>query len=714
MKKIFLITSCILIGYHLGAQTQLWGMTNGGGQYAGGVIFKTDGSGNNHTVQYNFDGATNGVAGVGSLLQTSDGMLYGMTYSGGANGMGVIFQYDPVASVYSIKFDFDGVANGSNPWGSLIQASDGKFYGMTRQGGANNMGVIFQYNPITSTYSKKFDFDGAINGGYPYGLLIQASDGKLYGMTRNGGSGIGVGVLFQYDPATSTYTKKFDFGGANGYSPFGSLIQASDGMLYGMTSQGGNLINSGKGVLFQYNLATSNYTKKVVFDSINGESPLGNLIQGSDGMLYGMTAGGGADSGGVIFQYDPSTSSYTKKFDFDTGANGNTPMGSLLQASDGMMYGMTQFRNGINDSGAIFQYDPITNIYTKKLDLTWQTGIFPAFNSLIEIPVSITTASLSVNSCLGDSINVAYTLEGAYDTSNVFTAQLSDSLGSFLFPVNIGSIASTNVGSINAVVPSLNTVGSAYKIRVISSSPAIIGNDVTFNSSPDINLGNDTTICQGQTVILSADSGNSYLWSNGLITSSINVSTSGTYWLQANNGQCSNTDTIMVTVVPIVLTTVGTMVSDNTICAADSVTLTGIGASSFLWSSGSTDSVITVSNSGTYWVQDNSIQCSNKDSITVSISNCETEMEVPNIFTPNNDGINDLFTITTKNIITLNCKIYNRWGILVGELKTINEVWDGYTTSGQKCTEGVYYWIVEYQNSTGTNKLMKGFVQLVR
>lgn len=87
---------------------------------------------------------------------------------------------------------------------------------------------------------------------------------------------------------------------------------------------------------------------------------------------------------------------------------------------------------------------------------------------------------------------------------------------------------------------------------------------------------------------------------------------------------------------------------------------------------------------------------------------------VPNIFTPNNDGINDVFKITTKNITTLNCKIYNRWGILVSELIKINEAWDGLTTSGLQCENGVYYYVLTAGGENGKEYNEKGFVQLMR
>ena len=138
-------------------------------------------------------------------------------------------------------------ANGSAPNGSLMQASDGMLYGMIYYGGANSDGVLFQYNPLTSTYTKKLDFAVATSGSYPSGSLMQASDGMLYGMTNGGGAStncsFGCGVLFQYNPATSILTKKLDFGGTgasiDGSYPCGNLMQASDGMLYGMTRNGG-------------------------------------------------------------------------------------------------------------------------------------------------------------------------------------------------------------------------------------------------------------------------------------------------------------------------------------------------------------------------------------------------------------------------------------------------------------------------------------------
>ena len=103
-----------------------------------------------------------------------------------------MFQYNALTNTYTDRYDFSS-SSGSNPQGSLIKASDGNLYGLTSAGGANNDGVLFQYNPVTSTYTKEVDFAGTSNGATPTGSLLQASDGNLYGMTGVGGvSGVGV------------------------------------------------------------------------------------------------------------------------------------------------------------------------------------------------------------------------------------------------------------------------------------------------------------------------------------------------------------------------------------------------------------------------------------------------------------------------------------------------------------------------------------------
>ena len=149
----------------------------------------------------------------------------------------MLFEYDTTTDIYTVKFEFDNVYNptnpfsfsGKNPLGSLIQSTNGKLYGMTIYGGTSNIGVVFEFDPVTDTYSKKLDFDGS-NGKNPEGSLMQASNGNLYGMTRYGGTD-NVGVIFEFDSATDTYSKKLDFNYYNGFGPLGGLIEINADVL---------------------------------------------------------------------------------------------------------------------------------------------------------------------------------------------------------------------------------------------------------------------------------------------------------------------------------------------------------------------------------------------------------------------------------------------------------------------------------------------------
>ncbi|WP_018615946.1 choice-of-anchor tandem repeat GloVer-containing protein [Segetibacter koreensis] len=352
---------------------KLYGMTNDGCDAGKGVIFSFDPTSSSYTKLKDFDG-TNGGHPQGNLTQARDGKLYGMTNAGGHGGKGVIFSFDPASSTYSKLKDFNG-SNGSNPIGSLMQANDGKLYGMAR-GGNVNAGVIFSFDPASFAYKKLKDFGSNESGSYVTGSVIEAKDGKLYGMTQSGGSS-GLGVIFSFDPTSSTFIKLKDFNGtdaANGpsYLYYGSLIQANDGKLYGMTNGGGS--SGYAGVIFSFDPSTSTYKKLKDFDVTNGSSPTGSLIQASDKKLYGVTYYGGSSGGGVIFSYDPLSSTYKKLKDFD-GINGAHPFGSLIQASDGKLYGITYY--GGSGSGVIFSFDPSTLTYTKLKDFRGSDGAYP-------------------------------------------------------------------------------------------------------------------------------------------------------------------------------------------------------------------------------------------------------------------------------------------------------------------------------------------------
>ena len=141
------------------------------------------------SVLYSLSGGSDGGNPYGSLIQASDGNLYGMTNGGGAYGSGAVIQVT-LAGTESVLYSFgaSGGGDGAMPTGSLIQGSDGNFYGMTSGGGANGAGAVITIN-TNGVESVLYSFDPSVSDGNGpvYGNLTLANDGHLYGMTYGGG-----------------------------------------------------------------------------------------------------------------------------------------------------------------------------------------------------------------------------------------------------------------------------------------------------------------------------------------------------------------------------------------------------------------------------------------------------------------------------------------------------------------------------------------------
>ena len=367
MKKICTLSvSLLLYCSFLQAQGiyQLWGMSKSGGTDDAGAMFSVGPTGNNFLLRNQFTYVYPGAQPKYTEPIAYNGKLYGMTRMGGRNYAGVIYEYIPATNTYTRKIDL-ATATGSFPEGSLT-LYNGKFYGMTIRGGANDAGVIFEWDPTTNIYTKKIDFNYT-NGSSPSGSMV-VSNGKFYGMTYSGG-GNSNGVIFEWDPATNIYTKKIDLGTAIGYRPYGDL-SFYGGKFYGMTSYGGT---TGYGVIFEWDPLTNIFTTKINLASATGNNPIGSMVL-YGGKFYGF-AGNGGNGLGVIFEWDPATNIYIKKFDFNS-PNGYNPTGNL-RLNGTKFYGLTA-QGGNGGYGTLFEWDPATNIYTNKITLTNATGSYPA------------------------------------------------------------------------------------------------------------------------------------------------------------------------------------------------------------------------------------------------------------------------------------------------------------------------------------------------
>jgi hypothetical protein len=159
--------------------------------------------------------------------------------------------------------------------------------------------------------------------------------------------------------------------------------------------------------------------------------------------------------------------------------------------------------------------------------------------------------------CPGDAGSVGFEAVGTYNSGNVFTAQLSDASGSFASPVNVGTLSSSASGiqSISVVYPTSTPAGSGYRVRVVSSDPAVTGGDngedAVFNALPNVSVSAvpaDGMICEGESIEMTATGADTYSWtptvSNptaAVVTASPATSTNYTVTGTNANTGCSNT-----------------------------------------------------------------------------------------------------------------------------------------------------------------------------
>jgi uncharacterized repeat protein (TIGR03803 family) len=278
-------------GVILGTDGNFYGTTAGGGSAGLGVLYKISPSGL-YTVLHEFTGGSDGSFPVAAPIEASDGNFYGTTEFA-ANFVGAtIYKYTP-SGVFTTIDSFDN-ATVSSIAASLVQGTDGNLYGAGYYGGANNCGSIFKINR-SGTLLRLFSFFCGNGGANPIGLM-QASDGNLYGTTQ--GSKGNDSTVFKMDQRGKvTILHTFTGSRIEGKFPEGGLVQATDGNLYGSTSLGGSGDN---GTLYQITTDGA-YTQLYSFPKNIGVQPMGALLQDTNGLFYGTTLAGGASGIGSVF-----------------------------------------------------------------------------------------------------------------------------------------------------------------------------------------------------------------------------------------------------------------------------------------------------------------------------------------------------------------------------------------------------------------------------
>jgi uncharacterized repeat protein (TIGR03803 family) len=283
----------------------LYGTTYYGGAKNRGTVFKVTPKGK-ETVLYsfcpNYPHCTDGFNTSSSLIIDSSGNLYGTTYAGGADSLGVVFKVAQDGTE-TVLYSFKGGNDGADPNAGLVADSSENFYGTTASGGTSGLGTVFEL-AANGTESVLHSFTGGSDGEYPYASLILDAQGNLYGTTWSGGSS-GYGTVFKEASGGSEIVLYSFAGKSDGMSPDSSMTEDENGNLYGTTMYGGNTAycgGNGCGTVFK--LATDN-TKTILhaFISTDGAQPNAPLLVGKKGEFVSTTYnGGGSTDSGVIYE----------------------------------------------------------------------------------------------------------------------------------------------------------------------------------------------------------------------------------------------------------------------------------------------------------------------------------------------------------------------------------------------------------------------------
>jgi uncharacterized repeat protein (TIGR03803 family) len=355
----------------------IYGTSVLGGDFGGGTVFELSPSGGRwvHTVLYSFTGAADGGEPYKGVTLDAQGNLYGTAVTGGTGqgcegGCGVLYKLTKSGSswVQSVLHNFTGGDDGSGPGSGVTFDKQGTLFGMTPTGGAYGLGVIYQMKSDLNG-NWKFRVLHAFTGGWDgsngsAGRLILDKVGNLYGVATTGGAN-GKGVAFRLLRSASGQSllqTLYAFKGQpDAGFPYGGLAWDSLGNLYGTTYYDGQ---NNLGAVYELTFKNGAWSESVLYSfegGSDGSSSIGNLVFDGAGNLYGTTSEGGAGcSCGVIFKLArDSNGMWTESVvhRFQSSPDGAFVYNGMVGDKAGNFYGAT-VHGGVSGEGSIYRFKP--------------------------------------------------------------------------------------------------------------------------------------------------------------------------------------------------------------------------------------------------------------------------------------------------------------------------------------------------------------------
>ncbi len=501
----------------------LYGTTSAAGANGEGTVFQLNPGSQSVTTPYSFS-TNSGYLTYQGVIRDSNGNLYGTTVFGGSANDGTVFKLSPDGQTFSILHSFIGNTNNADdgvaPESRLIMDNKGNLYGTTAEGGTSGFGTVFELSPDGSgsyNYTVLHSLNGSSDGSFPVGSLFMDSNGNIYGIAVQGGAD-SHGTVFQLSPDGSggfTFSVVHTFtGGNDGAQPYSNLVMDSKGNLYGTTTIDGP---NGLGTVYEFTPSSNTFTTIYGFRGSDGNSPNGNLLVDFQGNLYGVTESGGTGGNGndgTAFELSPDGTggfNLTTLHNFTDGSDGRTPLGGLTADNLGNLYGTDA--GGANGDGTIFELTGVVNTVSTTTAASNASVVFSSSTSNVTLTAQVTTSAGTVNQgTVTFTVLQGSTVIGTPTTSG--TVRNGQASVSYSLPAGVAAGTYTIDAVYNPVLGLASSSDSTHTLTVqlaltVTANPSnqtvTAGSTATFTASAS---GNPTPTVQWQV------SSNGATWSN--------------------------------------------------------------------------------------------------------------------------------------------------------------------------------------------------------